>query len=199
MGRTPDQELCERTVRRVCDRSGRATSSPYGNNERCLMLSGRANCRCALGARETSSGCELTEDCAPGACDPLSKCTIAGSERACSPCPTGYIGSGARRGTRARRTGWARASPSMAMWSSRRWGHYLETPAGEVYVFERTGERWLQTKVLRALRQRAPDYFGASLVLTPSGSRSAPTATRAAVQASRQTRTTTCETAARCT
>jgi hypothetical protein len=41
-------------------------------------------------------------------------------------------------------------------------------PNGEVYLFERDGERWTQTSVLKAPVPRQSDRFGSSLAITPS-------------------------------
>lgn len=49
-----------------------------------------------------------------------------------------------------------------------RWQHFLPTPSGEVYIFQRTGSLWSQTEVLAPVSPRRSDYFGSSLVLTPS-------------------------------
>lgn len=49
-----------------------------------------------------------------------------------------------------------------------RWGHYIQTPSGEVYVFKRSGEHWTQTMVMEAFSPRPQDFFGSALVLTPT-------------------------------
>jgi hypothetical protein len=43
---------------------------------------------------------------------------------------------------------------------------YKITPAGEVYLFERTGEHWDFSQVLTATISRRSDYFGASVALS---------------------------------
>jgi hypothetical protein len=49
-----------------------------------------------------------------------------------------------------------------------RWGHYLATPSGEVYVFRRSADGWRQTAVLEAPVPRSSDYYGVGLELRPS-------------------------------
>jgi hypothetical protein len=48
-----------------------------------------------------------------------------------------------------------------------RWGHWVETPAGETHIFRRMPAGWTETQILKAPLPRAQDYFGSCMILTP--------------------------------
>jgi hypothetical protein len=81
---------------RVCRDQTRAEVRDCGELERCVMVNDSARCACVAGASDQGLGCQYATSCGTqaGGCDPLTECTMRGSERVCGACPEGYLGSG---------------------------------------------------------------------------------------------------------
>jgi hypothetical protein len=81
---------------RVCRDRTTAELRDCGDFEHCLVVNDRARCVCVQGANDQGLGCRPASSCdtQAGGCDPLTACTMHGTERVCSACPEGYLGSG---------------------------------------------------------------------------------------------------------
>ena len=96
VGHDPGVAFCDGDVVRVCNAAGAATEISCEMNERCLLMSSRAKCACVMGASDKGDGCELDSGCAPGACDPHTRCSVDNGKRSCTACPAGYVGDGTK-------------------------------------------------------------------------------------------------------
>jgi hypothetical protein len=94
-GQTPNVEFCYREEMRVCPTSFASELRTCGTNEHCVATT-EARCECKPGFAKTPAGCERPTNCKEvnGGCDLLTTCTMRGSDRTCSDCPPGYVGSG---------------------------------------------------------------------------------------------------------
>jgi len=95
-GHMPSIAFCDHDMMLVCKNMFASEVRPCDTNQRCLAAP-EARCVCETGFIRGAVGCERPRDCTVenGGCDPMTLCSIDGTERTCSECPTGYVGEGA--------------------------------------------------------------------------------------------------------
>ncbi|HKU43346.1 MAG TPA: cadherin-like beta sandwich domain-containing protein [Polyangiales bacterium] len=88
--------FCDGESMLICPDLTTSVVRPCAENERCLADAAGAHCDCRSGfVHDASKRCVQASDCKDGGgCDPLTECSVAGNQRRCSACPSGYTGSG---------------------------------------------------------------------------------------------------------